>query len=324
MADETQLEDPAVNEGFQALIDIVKAANTTEAMQAQAILLRRLALQGDVTGSRVPPPKNITEIGGYLNYLDKLKQPEMRAQALAGILGVAGPNPPLGWYTSVPPLSFVALAAHRPGGPWQGSIPLSFQVRSDFQGALSDVLAAVVDTGATLPLLSSVPPLPPAGGSTSAGDDVLRFLGRVLHVVPGTALNDAAADPILLARGQGTTDPWAVMSRVLAPGTVAVAADDWDALECDATTCAATAVNATSLVAIEPMLAVAGYHRPSPAPLPGSNQDPTWARFENRTGLVAGLTTLGEELGQLYQPAAIAASLFNNRLGEIWNGEAFE
>jgi hypothetical protein len=201
---------------------------------------------------------------------------------------------------------------------------LSFQVRSDFQVALSDVLTAIADTGATLPLLSAVPPLPPAGGSTSAGDDVLRFLGRVLHVVPGTALNDAAADPILLARTQGSADPWAVMSRVLAPGSVAVTADDWDALECDSTTCAATAVNATSLVAVEPMLALAGFHRPSPASLPASSQDPAWARFENRTGLVAGMTTLGEELGQLYTPAAIAASLFNNRLGQIWNGESFE
>lgn len=324
MADETLVEDPAINEGLNALVDIVKAANTTEAMQAQAILLRRLALQGDVTGSRVPPPRNITEIGGYLNYLDKLKQPEMRAQALAGILGVAGPNPPLGWHTGVPPLSFVVLGAHRPGGPWQGSIPLSLQVRSDFQMALSDVLDAVIDTGATLPLLSSVPPLPPAGGSASAGDDVLRFLGRVLHVVPATALNDAAADPILLARAEGSADPWAIMARVLAPGSVAVPAADWDALECDSTACAATAVDATSLVAIEPMLAQAGFLRPLPSPVPASNQEPAWARFENRTGLVAGLTTLGEELGQLYQPAAIAASVFNSRLGQVWNGEVFE
>lgn len=104
MAYEQTVNDPVLDAGMQALVDIVKAANTTDAMQAQAILLRRLALQGDVTGSRVPPPQNITEIGGYLNYLENLNQPEMRAQALAGILGVAGPNPPLGWQTTMPPV----------------------------------------------------------------------------------------------------------------------------------------------------------------------------------------------------------------------------
>lgn len=324
MADESLAGGPALTQGLEALVDIVKAANTADAMQAQAILMRRLALQGDVTGSRVPPPRNITEIGGYLNYLEKLQQPEMRAQALAGILGVAGPNPPLGWHTSTPPLSFVLVATHRPEGPWQAAIPLSFQIRSDFQTAMSAALQAVADTGATLPLLSAIPPLPPVGSSASAGDDMLRFLGRVLHVVPATALGDTTADPILLARPQGSTDPLAVMARVLDAGSVVVAPDDWDALECDAASCATVAVDATALVAIEPILAGAGFHRPTPAPVPTSGIDPAWARFENRTGLVAGLTTFGDELGMLYDPAAIAASLFNNRLGWVWNGETFE
>jgi hypothetical protein len=323
MTDESLAGDPGLTQALDALIEIVKTANTGEAMQAQAILLRRLALQGDVTGSRVPPPRNITEIGGYLNYLEKLKQPEMRAQALAGIFGVAGPNPPLGWHTSTPPLSFVMMAAHRPEGPWQGSIPLSFQVRSDFRAAMADALQSVADAGASLPLLSSVPPLPPASGSASVGEDVLRYLGRVLHVVPAAALNDAATDAILLARPQGTTEPLMVMARVMSPGSSAVAPGDWDALECNATTCAMVAVAATSLIAIEPLLASAGFQRPTPAPVPASGIDPAWARFENRTGLVAGLTTLGDELELLYEPAKIAASVFYNRLSWVWNGETF-
>lgn len=322
MAEETLIEDPVVNEGLRALVDIARSANTADAMEAQAILLRRLALQGDVTGSRVPPPRNITEIGGYLNYLDKLKQPEMRAQALAGILGIAGPVPQLGWHTSVPPLSFVSLAAHRPSGPRQGTIPLAFQVRSDFQPAVTEVLDAVVERGAALPLVASAPPLPVSGAGGAAGSDVLRFLGRVLHVVPATALNDAENDPLLLARPQGSTDPFAVMARVLTPGNVTVPADDWEVLECDATTCAATTIDDTALVALEPLLAQAGFYRPHVVS-PDSNQDPDWARFENRTGLVAGLTTLGEELARVYQPAAIAASVFNTRLGDVWNGETF-
>ena len=51
-----------------------------------------LALQGDVIQSRIPAPRNITEIGGYLNLLQTLGQAEMRTQTLAGALGVAGPG----------------------------------------------------------------------------------------------------------------------------------------------------------------------------------------------------------------------------------------
>lgn len=323
MADEQTVNDPVLDAGMQALVDIVKAANTTDAMQAQAILLRRLALQGDVTGSRVPPPQNITEIGGYLNYLENLNQPEMRAQALAGILGVAGPNPPLGWQTTMPPVSFVALANHRPPGDAQAAIPLSVYVRSDFQAALSQALADVAAQGAALPLIGTAPPLPPATSGVTTEPDVLAFLGRVLHVVPAAALADVAADPILLARLEGSTDPWTVMARVLAPGTVPVTADDWEALECDDTACTATAVSDTALVDVEAALANAGFHRVPPAAVPASNADPAWARFENRTGLVAGLTRLGDELSLLYDPAAIASSVFHDRQGWIWNGTEF-
>ena len=41
----------------------------------------------------IPPPLNITEIGGYLNLLQELGQEEIRSGAVASALGVAGPPP---------------------------------------------------------------------------------------------------------------------------------------------------------------------------------------------------------------------------------------
>jgi hypothetical protein len=58
--------------------------------------------------------------------------PEILQQALAGALGVAGPNPPLGWITNAMPLSFITLTNDRPAGPAQLGIPLTIAVRSDF------------------------------------------------------------------------------------------------------------------------------------------------------------------------------------------------
>src|SRR5439155_9686929 len=95
--------DPAVTSQIVgSLVNLVAAGTSSDALQAQSVLMRRLALEGDVIGSRVPPPRNITEVGGYLNLLTKLKESAMEEQALAGILGVAGPSPALGWVASQP------------------------------------------------------------------------------------------------------------------------------------------------------------------------------------------------------------------------------
>jgi len=64
----------------QSLIGIVQNAASPDALEAQNIILRRIALQGDVIGSRIPPPRNISEIGGYLNLLSTLKENAMREQ----------------------------------------------------------------------------------------------------------------------------------------------------------------------------------------------------------------------------------------------------
>lgn len=302
---------------LDALLDIVKTANSPDVLESQSILLRRLALQGDVIASRIPAPRNITEIGGYLNLLDTLHQPEARAQMLAGILGVAGPNPPLGWTAAHPPLSLVAMANDRPDGPFQAAIPLSIAVRSDFAPALEAARAALHAQGASLPLLAPLKPLPPAVAGVDPPADPLPYLGRVLQIVPAVALRDADADPILLARLNGTTDPFAVMAR-----STTAAAQTWDAMECTDTACATVQTN-SALVAVAPAMAQAGYYPASPLPPPTSLASLDWTRFTNVTGLVAGVTTLGDELSLLYSVADVLGSAFAARLGWRWNGTTF-
>jgi hypothetical protein len=310
-------------DALASLIEIMRSANSPEMWQAQTVLLRRLALQGDVVPSRVPAPKNITEIGGYLNLLEKLEEPEMRSQTLAGILGVAGPNPPLGWASTLPPLTLTPIANDRPEGPWQPSIPLTVQVRSDFAAALQQALAAIHERGGTLPLIAPPSALPPAGPGVAAPEDVLPYLGRVLQVVPNTALADPAVDPIVLARAQASSDPFAAASRVLAAGTVAVPAANWDARQCDAATCTTVAANGAQFIPIAPWLAGAGFYPATPPAQPSNGSDAAWSRFSNITGLIAGTTTLDEELRMLHPAAVIAGSVFADRLLWVWNGTSF-
>lgn len=322
MADETTssaLEEQALS----ALIDMLKSASTPDALQAQTILLRRMALQGDITGSRVPAPRNITEIGGYLNLLDDLKQPEILSQTLTAILGVAGPNPPLGWLSAKPPLSMVALSNDRPAGPAQPTIPLTFTVRSDFSAGLQAAITFLHDRGCALPLLTPAPILPQAGAGITPQTDVLPFLGRVLSIAPAAALHDHTADTVVLARAQGSGELFQVMARVLNPGSVAVEPANWDVLECDAVSCTPMAVNAVRYVPLGPCLASSGFYAGSPAPQPVSLSSVNWARFTNVTGLVVGVTKLVEELSLLYSAADINSSILASRLQWVWNGSTF-
>jgi hypothetical protein len=305
-------------------MSLLENATSGDALNAQSIILRRIALEGDVVGSRVPPPRNITEIGGYLNYLTTNNQPEMRAQTLAGILGVAGPNPPLGWLgSSTPPLRFVTFQNDRPGGAAQPTIPLTIVVRSDFADAFRAVLTSLHDQGATLPLQLGPATLPQAAPGMSVPADALPYLGRTIDLVAGCALADPATDPIVLARASGSTSPFALAARVIAPGTVPVATGSYDALACTPTTSTTVALAAAHLVMLAPLLAAAGFYPANPLPMPATSGSTAWAHSTNITGLVVGVTKLGDELGRLYAWGDIQNSVFGNALGLIWNGTTF-
>lgn len=306
----------------QSFLDLIAGATSGDALEAQNIILRRLALQGDVVPSRVPPPKNITEIGGYLNLLGTYGQTDMRSQVLAGILGVAGPNPPLGWSSAAAPLSWVPLTNDRPAGPAQQTIPLTILIRSDLIDPLRAAIKSLHDQGCLLPFLSGPSSLPLAGANAQPPADPLPYVGRVLVLAPATALVDPTTDVLVLARPQGSTSPFEIAAQVVIAGGTPVPAANYEAIQCT-TACATVALPAASLVFIAPILANAGFYPTSPVPQPTSSTDAAWARLTNLTGLVAGVTKLGDELALLYPWNTIANSVFAGILGWVWDGSKF-
>jgi hypothetical protein len=317
--------DPALTSTIVGtLVNTLNSANTPDSLEAQNILMRRLALEGDVVGSRVPPPRNITEIGGYMNMLAELKEGAMREQALAGILGVAGPVQAQGFLEQTTPLSMAPIANDRPAGAAQPSIPTNVWIRSDFVSSVQAAVKALHAQGGTLPLTGpSIITLPPGGAGAVMPANVLAYLGRTLTLAPAAALANPAADPLALVRASGTTDPFAVAANAINPATNPVTPADYDALQATATATTTVPLTAASFIPLAPVLASAGFYQAVPPPQPASSLDTSWAAFSNVTGLVVGHTILGDELTLLHQPSAIAASVFASLLNTVWNGVTF-
>lgn len=309
---------------IDALLEVLKGATSPDMMQAQVMLMRRLALTGDVIPSRVPAPRNITEVGGYINLLATLEQPELRAQVLAAILGVAGPNPPTGWFPTAPTLFFVARANDRPPGPQQATVPVEFTIRSDFASAFDAALKAIHERGCALPVLSPVRGLPRVNGSAAPPSDLLLYLGRTLDFVPSSALNDPDADALALAQvdGAGSLEVVARQLDSNAPQAAAVAAASWTAWQCDIAACQQTTASRTYLP-LTPILNNAGWYQPVPSSPQTLSQPGTWARWTNITGLVAGVTRYSDELQLLYSQAEIVATSLRECLHWVWNGTDF-
>jgi hypothetical protein len=329
MADTTTVEGAEkLDEVIDALVELMRTATRPDVLEAQRVLLQRLAHQGDVFPSRIPPPLNITEIGGYLNLLQELGQEEIRGGAVASALGVAGPPPGAAGLGGVVPVGFVEAPNDRPEGPAQPSIPPTVTVRADFHAPLLTAVAAIRANGCALPLRAPRPQLPasqPGATATSLDDDaVLAALGRSLEVFPGCVLVDPDADPLAIARLETpATSPFLLGARELDGGT-AVPEQSWVAKRASATSVVDDAPAPRRLLEVAPILNAAGWHHPEPIVAPVSLAERgTLARFTNVTGLVAGETTLGEELGLLYPPAAIARSALSSFTGFVWNGAAF-
>lgn len=305
------------------LSELLKSSASPEIVQAQQLLLQRLALQGDVFSSRIPAPRNITEVGGYINLLSQLQESEIRTQALAAALGVAGPNPMPGLLPTSGVLFDVQRTNDRPAGPAQASIPVQFRVRNDFATALDAALEAVHRAGCMLPVLSGVMRLPPLGANAGTLD-MLEHLGRVLHLMPTAALVDPDADALAVARLESGGN-LQVVARVLdptAPDAASVAEQAWVAWRCDATRCEETTGDRRYLP-LAPLLNAAGWYQPTPDAPQTLGAPGTWSRWVNTTGLIAGVSRYGDELAERFTPAQIAASALRDRLDWRWNGEEF-
>lgn len=316
-------ETPAAEErALDALTKILESAVSEEMVQAQQLVLRRLATSGDLFPSRIPPPLDITQVGGYLNLVRD--DPVLYAQVLASALGVAGPNPTPGFEATLPPLYFSTRANDRPAGSAQAATPVAYRVRNDFAPALDAAVAALHALGARLPVLAADALLPPVTAGEPP-DDLLPHLGRRLSVVPSAALVDPATDP--LAVGQlGGSGPQLVLARQVdptAPGATGVPSAAYALWTCDATTCTQSTVTG-AYVDLDAALALAGWHRAGALAAPTSSTDTQdWNTWQNVTGLVAGRSTFGDELRLLHPLGQIAASSVRERQDWVWDGTTF-
>lgn len=321
MAGETA--STAEDRAIDALTRILDSAISPDMLAAQQIILRRLALSGDLFPSRIPPPANITQIGGYINLI--ADDPVLTAQVLASALGVAGPNPSPGFDPVLPPLYYTDRPNDRPPSVAM-STPVTIAIRSDFAVPFGSVISTLHDLGCLLPVLAGGRPLPPHTLSAAMPSDLLPFLGRSLELLPSAALVDPTLDS--LAVGQlGGAGPTTVAARQLDAAAVAastVAAASWSLWSCTTSACTQMAVT-DRFVDLTPILNLAGWYTASPTPSPVSSSDPgTWSRWNNITGLVAGTTTFGDELEMLYPLGAISASVVRSALDWVWNGSKFE
>lgn len=312
----------AEDRALDALTKILDTAVSPDMLDVQKIILRRLALSGDLFPSRVPPPLNITQVGGYLNLLDD--HPELRAQMLASTLGVAGPNPPLGWEEVLPPLFFATRANDRPAGAAQAATPVHLTVRSDFAAALDSALQTVHDHGCVLPILSPVRALPRVAAGGAPPTDLLPYLGRTLDLVPSAALTDPAADPLAVGEpaGGGARQVLARQLDTAAPAASSLSAANWSVWTCTSSACSQTTVSETYLP-VTPVLGAAGWQQDAVTVPHTATQQGNWSRWTNVTGLVAGTSTVRSELTLLYSPGEIAQSTLREQLDWVWNGAAF-
>ncbi|MFK5634361.1 MULTISPECIES: hypothetical protein [unclassified Ornithinimicrobium] len=317
--------DDGLSEIVEVLTELMRTATRPEVLEAQRVLLQRLAHQGDVFPSRVPPPGNITEVGGYLNLLASMGLAETRANAVASALGIAGPPPRAG--LSTPGAGFVEIVNDRPAGPAQFSIPPTIRVRADLVTPLLTALTLLHASGCALPLRSVVPGLPAAVPSAPPVLDqtqLLAVLGRTLEVFPGTVLVDPATDPLAVARpDQPPGEELRLVARELDGGALVPEAS-WVSVRADETTVTEDVPAAARHLEVGPLLAAQGWYHPEPLVAPTSLREPgTLVRLINRTGLVAGETTLGTELAGLYTAAEIGSSALAAHVQAVWDGEAF-
>ena len=319
----TNSGDAFADQAASTFLGLINQATSGDAQEAQNIILRRIALEGDVVPSRVPAPLNITEIGGYLNLLTNLKETAMRSQVLAGILGVAGPVDAAGWIPTKPPQIFRMVLNDRPAGAAQASIPVTVPIRSDFAYGLLQAIKALHAQGCMLPLLGAPIMLPTSVLDPTTPVDPMPYLGRVLTLAAATALAQPSSDALVLARNTGTTDLFQVAANSLNVASAAVTPGNYDALQGSATGISTISITGASLVYVNPLLAAAGFYPASPLPQPASIFDTTWAVYKNVTSLTPGQTRLGDELGQLYAWTDIAGSVFSSMTSYVWNGSTF-
>jgi hypothetical protein len=309
---------------LHALADILRSGTDPDVLEAQRILLRRIALEGNIIDSRVPPPKNITEIGGYINLLTTLGHTDIRTQMLASVLGVAGPATPVGLSGEAPALAFIPMPNDRPMGNAQATFTTAITVRSDMADAFAFAMQRVHGFGCALPFYTPPRVLPTATPGQSLQLDLLQILGRVLQVAPGALLAAPATDVVGIARvSSDPSDRWQLVVQEI-DGQARVAPASWVAYEASDTNVATMPPTNRQYMPIASILADAGWYSSLPFVAPTSAvAQGSLPRLINITGLVRGQTRLGDELLLLYSRPTVMASALAGMLSWLWNGTTF-
>lgn len=322
------LSPEVIEKALDALTKAIANASSSDQVAAQQLVAQRIALSGAVAPSRVPVPRNITEVGGYINLLRESGQEKMLTRVLAGTLGVADElTASMARTRALPPaLFFSKLALHRPEelGDVLANVPTHISVRSDFIGPLRTALDAFKASGAAAPIVSPSSALPPAFGHALPPTDRLPFIGRLLRLLPNAALGDPATDPVVIARP--AADPaaaFAVHLRVLDPATT-LPAQDWSALQRQPDETVGEVPVQLPLIAMGPELAQAGWIvRDVAVPADAVGSSPLWTRVENHTGLIEDETRFGDEMALVHPAHHIAASSLRTALEDVWDGTSF-
>ena len=306
---EEEPESAVFEQLLSAITDVLRAGASPEAQEAQRLLLRRMALEGAIGTSRLPAPRNITEIGGYLNLLTEFAHTSMRTAMLASAIGVAGvsaeTNRSRGSRT-------VSIANDRPDVPCQRSIPLSFEVRADFAGPLQAAMEEIRGRGCALPLT-----LPHV---SNGHVDLLLAAGRILDVFPACIMADPETDPVAIARSAASPVD-ALVGRVLDERTD-LAEEPWVARRRGEAGVEEVSVVA-HFVPLAPILARAGWYQlESPSLATGSAPVATTVRLVNATGLIDGVSRFADEIGAIYDESEIGRRGLGPFLWRTWSANA--
>lgn len=319
---ETTQDDALLN----TLIDILRQSTAPEAQDARNLILRRIALAGDVTPSRLPAPLNITQLGGYINLLESLGASELRQRMLSAILGVALPETQARTFTTGPILFFTERQNDRPTGDQQAAIPLSFTLRSDFVKAFDIMLANLHAIGCMLPILTPARSLPSLESEQPSPRDLLTFIGRTLEFVPSSALIKPDTDTLVVGGPQGDQKIQLAARQVgpAATGSVSPVQILWQVWMWDATQSKMLSLPlSANLLPLEKVLNAVGWYNSSIRIPVSPVEQGDWNFWTNTTGLVVGVTRYGDELRLLYTPAEIANCGLREMLDWIWDGKNF-
>jgi len=317
-------DESASEDILKAVAELIRTGSDPDTLAAQHILIRRLALSGETFYSRVPAPRNITEVGGYINLLRENQELEAQSQMICAALGVAGPNPPLGWEEVGPAIEFVITANDRPECEGQKITPISISIRSDMILPFRSAMKKIHEAGCALPLMTPKTFLLKQNELMDEIQDFLPYIGREINIPPGTFLVDPAIDPLAIARNDTVASSG---FELVARGTdinTKIPEIDWSAYKCDDNSCEILPSSKRRYLTLAPILASAGWYVRSDFQAPTSINDPgSLGTFINITGLLPGKTRLYDELALLYSPKSIYASIFADKLSWVWNGKTF-